>query len=153
MKKKLQLVCLCWWWLRLEWIWRICWVIVIQSKMAIWKYSTLIRSIEFVIVRYVCKGASTFHCTVLRLNAFHRVNYMFALKTKFVTNGRSFSWSFIISGTLKEWSSFYLLTAHFVFARITWGTFSFSFYSHFLIYFVINDCLSVYKISWVFLFF
>ena len=59
---------------------------------------------------------------------------MFVLKTEFVTNGGNFCWSFIISGTLKEWSSFYLLTVNFVFASITWGTFSFSFYSHFLIF-------------------
>ena len=71
---------------------------------------------------------------------------MFALKTEFVTNGGSFSWSFIISGTLKEWSSFYLLTVNFVFASITWGTFYFSFYGHFLIVFTLSS-MTVFRLQ------
>ena len=120
--------------------------IVTQSKMVIWKYRILIRSIEFVIVRYVCKSVFTFHCTVLRIkcipsNKLHLCsqNWICDKRLKF----------FLKFFNFKDWGIFNLFAAHFVFASVTWGTFSFSFYSLFLIvfYFVINDCLSAYEIS------
>ena len=103
-------------------------------------------SIEFVIVRYVCKGVSTFHCIILPIKCIPS-NKLHVCSWNWVSDRRrKFSWSFL---TLKEWDSVYLFTAQLDFARVTWGTFYFSFYSHFLIgfYFVINDCLSTNKIT------